>query len=68
MSISPPRYRARPCISFFHVIGESFEAVIIGPLQVDIQNGNSHSIVCESNQNSSSIIWMFNGTTVQVLL
>ncbi len=45
---------------------ERFEVVILGPSQVEIEEGASQFLVCETNQNASSITWTFNGIPIQV--
>ena len=39
---------------------------ILGMSLVEIEEGDFHSLVCETNQNASSIVWSFNGTQIQV--
>ncbi len=48
-------------------VEEGFEVMVLGSPQVEIMEGDSHSVVCQANQNASSITWIFNGTTIQVL-
>lgn len=40
--------------------------LILGESQVDVEEGDSFSAVCESSANASSIAWLFNGTAVRV--
>lgn len=46
---------------------DMFEVVILGAPEVEIDEGAFHSLVCDSNQNSSSISWTFDGIPIQVL-
>lgn len=50
------------------VTEEDFIPVILGPAQMNVTLGSTHSLVCQTNQNASSISWRFNGKAVRVCM
>ena len=47
---------------------DRFEVEVLGPSEVDLEEGSFHSFLCQLNRNSSNIVWMFNGSAVQVCI